>query len=82
MMGIEQVILEILGVLVKIAPGFLALFSGAKTDEEALDRAKAAVGALKRRPAASAIDDYADRAARGDEPTAEVPLPAGHTRPR
>jgi hypothetical protein len=59
LMGAEaiiQIVTSALGIVAQVAPGVLAAITGARTDEDAIAAAKVAVGAIRRSPAASAIN--------------------------
>lgn len=54
--------LELIALVVKVAPGVLALITGEATDEEALAKARASIARIRPRPAASALDAHVARA--------------------
>jgi hypothetical protein len=58
-MSIEaEIALAALGIVAKVAPGFIAAFSGADSDAAALERARVALEAVPRDPAARGIDRW------------------------
>lgn len=71
-MDVGQLVLSLLEIVVKAAPGFLSIFSGKATDEEALTHARGSIATIRSRPAGSAFDEHVARAEREDEPTRQV----------
>lgn len=58
-MSIEaEIALAALGIVAKAAPGFIAAFSGADSDTEALERARVALEAIPQDPAKRGIDRW------------------------
>ena len=53
-----EVALKLLELVALAAPGLLKTITGAYSDEQAIARARDAVGAIPERPAGSAIDAY------------------------
>lgn len=45
-MNPAEIVLAVFGIVAKLAPGFLALFSSKQSDEEALEHAKSTIAAL------------------------------------
>lgn len=55
---IVRIVLAALEIVSRAAPGFLAAFSGADSDAAALERARVALDAVPRDPAARGIDRW------------------------
>lgn len=55
---VADFIIVALKLIATAAPGFLAAFSGKRTDDEALEHARAELGKINPRPAGSALDEY------------------------
>lgn len=53
----EQIALELLETIAKVAPGVLAALFSKQSDAEALAHCRESIARIPRRPAASAIDD-------------------------
>lgn len=68
----EVAILQLLGVVVQLAPGLLAKWTKHRTDEEALAAARDAIRAIPTGPARSALDAHEARIAPAP------PTPAAH----
>lgn len=52
----EEIVVSSLRVLAGAAPGVLALITRTRTDDEAIEAARAALGALRQGPAAAGLD--------------------------
>jgi hypothetical protein len=67
-MDVVSLVVALLGIVAAVAPGVLAAITGKPTDEAAIAAASASVRAIRRSPAASAIDR---ERIRGGERTAD-----------
>lgn len=76
----DAIVMELVMLVARLLPGFLALFSGSATDAEALTKARTAVRALRKSPAATAIGEYQERHERADEPTRPTPVDPSDSR--